>query len=64
MVGKDKKEDSSKTLDFLDEQVHEILADKNTKRPERLKAIDLGAKLVMIRHRIEGGGKEGSFFNE
>ena len=64
MTPKVEKDKSADTLDFLDQQVHEILADKNTKRPERLKAIDLGAKLVMIRHRIEGGGKEGSFFND
>jgi len=64
MTPKVEKDKSADTLDFLDKQVHEILADKNTKRPERLKAIDLGAKLVMIRHRIEGGGKEGSFFND
>ena len=64
MTPKPEKDKSAATLDFLDAQVHEILEDKNTKRPERLKAIDLGAKLVMIRHRIEGGGKEGSFFND
>jgi hypothetical protein len=60
MVDKSRDDD----LGFLVTQLRELLADKATKKPERLKAIELFAKVLMIRHRIEGGDKEGSFFDK
>jgi hypothetical protein len=65
MVQKPEKDKGNETLDFLLEQVKEVLQDKGTKRAERLKAIDLGIKLAVARFRIEGGeGKEGAYFDK
>jgi hypothetical protein len=53
-------------LKTLEKAVSDILAGEKSKPAERLKAIEAGAKLLMIRHRIEGpgeGGQSGSFFD-
>ena len=55
-------------LTALENEVRELLL-KNRDQvstAERLKAIECGAKLLMIRHRIEGGGEgeDGKFFSK
>jgi hypothetical protein len=51
-------------LGQLQKSVQTILDDPKTKTADRLKAIEAGAKLLTIRHRLEGGegGQDGSFF--
>ena len=60
-----------KNGDFLGElerEVQEILLRNRDEVPtaERLKAIEMGAKLLMIRYRIEGTGEgdDGKFFGD
>lgn len=52
-------------LKELEKGVRDILkGDLST--AERLKAIEIGSKLLMIRHRIEGAGEgeDGKFFSK
>lgn len=53
-------------LSELEKAVKDILAKGNddVSTADRLKAIEAGAKLLMIRHRIEGTGEgeDGKFF--
>jgi hypothetical protein len=54
-------------LDELERGVREVLNSKDgVSTAERLKAIETGAKLLMIRHRIEGAGEgeDGKFFTK
>jgi hypothetical protein len=43
-------------LNSLERAVADILENEKTKTADRLKAIEAGAKLLTIRHRIEGMG--------
>jgi hypothetical protein len=43
-------------LNGLEKAVTDILGNEKTKTADRLKAIEAGAKLLTIRHRIEGMG--------
>lgn len=55
----------SSFLNSLENAVTVILASDKTKTADRLKAIEAGAKLLTIRHRLEGmgtGDDGGSFF--
>jgi hypothetical protein len=47
----------------LERAVRDVIADANTKPADKLKAIEIGAKLLSIRHKIEGGGDGGNFFS-
>ena len=49
----------------LEKGIRDVLGNKDTKTADRLKAIEIGAKLLAIRHRLEGGGGDGhgSFFD-
>jgi hypothetical protein len=51
-------------METLEQEVRKVLRDKNIEPAERLKAIEVGAKLLAIRHKIEDGigGQSGSFF--
>lgn len=49
-------------LELLEKSVRDILRSKDTKPADRLKAIEQGARLLAIRHKIEEGGGGGSFF--
>jgi len=55
---------------FLNELERAVRAVLNSKgevsTTEKLKAIECGAKLLMIRHRISGGteGEDGKFFSK
>jgi len=53
-------------LEELERQVRNILRDDSSRKHERLKAIEVGVKLLMIRHKIDGaeGGNDGSFFTK
>jgi hypothetical protein len=46
----------------LENAVRAVLKDKEAKRGDRLKAIEVGTKLLAIRHKIDGGDDAGSFF--
>jgi hypothetical protein len=49
----------------LEGAVRAVLKDKDARRSERLKAIEVGAKLLEIRHKINGGDTaDGSFFTK
>lgn len=50
-------------LAILEQAVRDTLKDKDADPAVRLKAIEIGAKLLGIRHKIEGGGDAGSFFD-
>lgn len=47
---------------LLESGVRAVLRDKNSKTSDRLKAIEIGSKLLAIRHKIDGGDDSGSFF--
>jgi hypothetical protein len=56
-----RKKDTS--LATMQQQIEDLLKKPGLTPSERLKAIEVGAKLLMIRHKIEDGlGGEGSFF--
>lgn len=58
-----KKED--KFFKLLEDGVRAVLQDKDASPADKLKAIDAGAKLLAIRHKIEtseGGDGSTSFF--
>lgn len=48
--------------EVLEAAIRSVLKDKETKPSDRVKAIEAGAKLLAIRHKIEGGGDAGNFF--
>lgn len=50
--------------EVLEAAIREVLKNKDTKPADRLKAIEAGAKLLAIRHKIEGGGDAGNFFTK
>jgi hypothetical protein len=57
------KED--KFLKLLEDGVKSVLEKADATAAEKLKAIEAGVKVAMIRHRIEGGGgggTDGQFF--
>lgn len=49
-------------LKMLEDGVKKVLKSKEAKPHERLQAIQAGAKLLAVRHKI-GGGDEGNFFD-
>lgn len=54
-------------LDELERGVREVLNSKDgVSTADKLKAVECGAKLLMIRHRIEGAGEgdDGKFFSK
>ncbi|HWS65716.1 MAG TPA: hypothetical protein VN325_23400 [Steroidobacteraceae bacterium] len=49
----------------VEQEVMALLENKKLTPGERLKAIEVGAKVLMIRHKLEDGGdKDGSFFKK
>lgn len=48
--------------EVLEAAIRAVLKSKDTKPGDRLKAIEAGAKLLMIRHKISGAGDDGNFF--
>ena len=46
----------------LERGVRQVLADKKATASEKLAAVNAGAKLLAIKHRIEGG-EETNFFD-
>jgi len=52
---------TEKFLRQLEEGVKDVLAAGDATKAERLQAINAGAKLIAIRHRIEGGDDAGFF---
>lgn len=52
-----------KFLKLLEKNVELVLKDRTAKPGERMQAIQAGAKLLAIRHKI-GGGDEGNFFDK
>ena len=49
-------------LKLLEAGVRDVLRDKEAKRSDKLKAVEIGSKLLAIRHKIDGGDDAGSFF--
>jgi hypothetical protein len=49
-------------LKLLEAGVREVLRDKDAKRGDKLKAVEIGSKLLAIRHKIDGADDSGSFF--
>ena len=49
-------------LQQLEQAIKAILTDKDTRPGDRLKAVEIGAKLLAIKHKIEGSGDAGSYF--
>jgi hypothetical protein len=62
MVTKPKKEDED-FLTFLQVQIRGVLDGSDASPAERIKAIEMGTKLELARHKIKGGS-EGGFFDE
>lgn len=52
-------------LTLLERQIREILRDKELSSVDRLKAVEAGARLLQVRHKIEGGEQiDGAFFRK
>ena len=52
-------------LQLLEKGVRDVLSDKDARRSDKLKAVEIGSKLLAIRHKIDGGdGSDGSFFSK
>jgi hypothetical protein len=43
--------------------IRAVLNDPKAKVSDRLKAVEIAAKLLMIKHKIDGGSADGSFFS-
>jgi hypothetical protein len=55
---------SDELLEEMETGLLDMLKKKTLTNTERLKAIEAGAKILMIKHKIsEGGGADGAFFN-
>jgi hypothetical protein len=52
---------SEKFLRLLERGVREVMLDKAADRDHKLQAINAGAKLLAIRHKIEAGDSSGFF---
>lgn len=48
---------------LLERGIRDLLKSRDTPAADRLKAIEVGAKLAAIQHKIKGGGDDESFFN-
>lgn len=54
-------------LDAMEKAVISVLEDKKSKAKEKLEAVNAGAKLMQIKHKISGdnvGDEPGNFFNK
>lgn len=55
--------EDDKFLKLLEDGVRKVLQNKDAKPSERLQAVQAGAKLLAIRHKI-GGGEDKGFFDQ
>jgi hypothetical protein len=54
-----------KLLVRIEREVTDLLEKRTLSNAERLKAIEVGAKVLMIRHKLEDvDGKDGAFFSK
>lgn len=49
-------------LDVLDQGVRDVLANDKASAAEKVNAINAGTKLLQIKHKINLGDDDGSFF--
>lgn len=61
-MGKQKKEDED-FFTFLQKEIRTMLNNSETTSSERIKAIEMGTKLELARHKIKGAETEGSFYD-
>ena len=60
----DKPEDAVPDGDFLsilEQGVRDVLKNRKTNAGEKLQAVNAGAKLLAIKHKITGGDEQGFF---
>lgn len=58
------KKSDSDFLKILEDGIKDVLSNKDTSPKERISAIEAGAKLMQIKHKIDGDeGGASSFFN-
>jgi hypothetical protein len=55
------EDESGEFLKTLKNGVKDVLADDKAEASERVAAINAGAKLLMIEHKITGGDEKGFF---
>lgn len=48
---------------LLERGVRDVLKDKQASAADKLKAIEVGAKIAAIQHKISGGEGDDQFFN-
>jgi hypothetical protein len=48
----------------LEKEVRRILADPNAASADKLKALEIGCKLVLAKHKTEGSDKNDDFFGK
>ena len=63
MVGKKSEPESDDFIDVLEEGVRSVLGKKSATASEKLAAVNAGAKLLAIRHKITGDD-ETNFFSK
>jgi len=56
--------DDIEFVKLLEDGVRAVLRDKQAKMSDRLKAVEIGSKLLAIRHKIDGADDSGSFFTK
>ncbi len=49
-------------LNKLELELRKALRDKDLKQSDRIKLLEVGAKLLAVRHKVEGGDTSGNFF--
>lgn len=57
-----KKNPDDDFMKLLEDGIRAVLSDANAPSAEKLKAIDSGAKLLMIRHKIGGSDGDSPYF--
>jgi hypothetical protein len=58
------KPKESTFLDTLEREIRKVLKDPDISPSDRLKAIEAGAKLLAVRHKVTGESGDGSFFRK
>ena len=62
MTKKEEKPQEDEFIELLEQGVTKVLKTKGAEPKDILDAVNAGAKLLLIKHKISGSGDDGSFF--
>jgi hypothetical protein len=57
-----KPKDDAAFIKVLEDGIRKVLKDTTAKSADKLKAIQAGAQLLLVKHKIKGGEDDGNFF--